>query len=83
MSDLIRLPILIDSEISSSIITLNDDLISTKERIAKIELLIRNENNENEKFSLNCDYSNLSNIAYKLKSACIQIEDTVKAIANK
>lgn len=83
--ELIEFPKLIDSSVTSGIITLNDELKNTKEKQTKITLNILDpdRNNKNEELNFFCDYSNLVNINYKLKSTCTQIEESIKHLANK
>ena len=79
MEGIINFPKLVDSEINSNIVTLDNNLITVKERISKINLTLMNGNNL-EQISSHCDYSDLVNINYKLKSAIIQIEESIKHI---
>jgi hypothetical protein len=77
-SELIEFPKLIDSSVSTGIITLDEDYSFSKERQTKINLTILHpENNKCENLNFACDYSNLVNVAYKLKSTCNQIEQSI------
>jgi hypothetical protein len=81
-SEIIEFPKLIDSTVSSGIITLNEDSVSTKERQTKITLSILHPGNlKKENLCFSCDYSNLVNIAYKLKSTCSQIEQSIQHLS--
>ncbi len=78
--EIIQLPKLVDSSVSSGIITLNNDFKNEKERTTKISLTLLNENRKFENYDFLCDYSNLTNISYKLRSTCNQIEESVKTL---
>jgi hypothetical protein len=79
MDEIIKFPKLVDSDISSNIITLDNNLEVTKEKITKVNLSIL-ENGKLSEIITYCDYPNLVNINYKLKSACNQIEESIKNI---
>ena len=79
MEEIIKFPRLVDSEINSNIITLDNDLKTIKERISKFNLTIM-KGNKLENISSFCDYPELVNIHYKLKSAVNQIEESIKHI---
>jgi hypothetical protein len=77
-SEILEFPKLIDSCVSTGIITLDEDYSFSKERQTKINLTIFHpENNQYENLNFACDYSNLVNVAYKLKSTCNQIEQNI------
>ena len=77
-SEILEFPKLIDSSVSTGIITLDEDYSFSKERQTKINLTILHpENNKYENLNFACDYSNLVNVAYKLKSTCSQIEQSI------
>jgi hypothetical protein len=79
---ILQFPRLVDSEVSTCIETNNDEFINTKERIAKISFLIENEErNKVENTTVLCDFPILMNINYKLKSACSQIEESIKNLS--
>lgn len=82
-NQLITFPKLIDSSIETSVISLNENLINSKERNIKINLTILDENNKLENMKMFCDYSSMMNLNYKLKSACNQIEESIKNFANQ
>jgi hypothetical protein len=79
MEEIINFPKLVDSEINSNIVTLDNNLKTVKERISKVNLTIMKGNNL-ENISSLCDYPDLVNINYKLKSAISQIEESIKHI---
>jgi hypothetical protein len=84
MSDnLIKFPKLVDSSVETSIITVNENMTNSKDRNIKINLSLLNENNKIENLKMFIDLSNFTNLNYKLKSACNQIEDSIKNLANK
>ncbi len=80
---LINFARLIDSSVETSIVSLNENLINSKDRNIKINLTLLNEDSKIENLKMFCDYSSLINLNYKLKSACNQIEESIKQIANK
>lgn len=75
---LISFPKLIDSSISTGIITLNDDIKNPKKRIANCSLSLNETNGKNSNINFLIDYSTLVNMNYQLKSMTNQIEDTIK-----
>lgn len=76
---LISFPNLVDSSVSSSITTLNNDLINPKERNAMISLTLEDKVSL-EEITMMCDYPTLVNLNYKLKSMLQQIENSVRSI---
>ncbi len=79
MDEIIKFPKLVDSDVTSNITTLDDNLQTVKEKITKINLTILEKGRQSD-ISTYCDYPNLVNINYKLKSACNQIEESIKNI---
>jgi len=88
---IIQIPKLVDSSVSSGIITLDNEFKNEKQRISKISLTLTEEvshytGSPSDKKSFNnlnfiCDYSNMVNISYKLKSTCNQIEESIKQLS--
>ncbi len=81
--EIIKFPCLIDSEVSSSVITLNNEFVNEKEKITQISLTLLDDTNNLQNIKYFCDFSNMVNLNYKFKSACSQIEECVKTLANK
>jgi hypothetical protein len=79
-NNIIHLPELVDSEVSSGIITLNEDRENLKERQTLINLVLENDN-EKENLNFYCDYSCLVNISYKMKSALNSIDLSINNLA--
>ncbi len=89
-NNIIQFPKLVDSSVSSSIITLDDGLNNPKQRVSKINLVVSAGNNSNSNSNSNnlnnnsstyiCDYPNMVNLSYKLRSTCKQIEESIKQI---
>jgi len=82
-SHIINLPKLVDSSIETSIVSLEENLTNSKERSIKINLTLLNENNKIENLRMYSDSSTLMNLNYKLRSACNQIEESIKYFSNK
>jgi hypothetical protein len=83
MSEIIKFPKLVDSSIETSIVSLNENMINSKDRNIQINLTLLQENHKIENLRMYCDYSTMMNLNYKLKSACNQIEESIKHFANK
>jgi hypothetical protein len=79
MDEIIKFAKLVDSDITSNITTLDNNLEISKDKLSKINLTVL-ENGRLNEISTYCDYPNLVNINYKLKSACNQIEESIKNI---
>jgi hypothetical protein len=79
-SELISFPKIVDSSVTSSIITLNDEFQNPKQKSTEITLSLSTNNNSQDLDSLRffCDYPSLVNINYKLKSLCSQIDESIK-----
>ncbi len=79
-SNVIQYDKLIDSEISTSIITLDSTTypINPKQRSANISLILNN----NSTIMCDIEEEKLFNISYKLKSAVNQIQNRIKQLDN-
>lgn len=83
MSDeIINFPKLVDSSISSGIISFNSNN-NPREKNINIDLELLEENNKISKLNLGIDYFTLVNLNYKLKSALNNIDESIKNYANK
>lgn len=80
--EFISIPKLVDSSISSGIITF-DSIDNPKEKKINLNLELLEENNQITKLNFGCDYFTLVNINYKLKSALNNIDEVIKNYANK
>lgn len=88
MADLIHFPKIVDSEVQTGIITLNENGENLKERVFKVNLSLTEFNpndgvSETKNLNMVSDFSTMVNLNYKLKSACHQIEESIKIISNK
>ena len=88
MAELINFSRIVDSDVQTGIITLNENNENLKDRIVKVNLKINefNANNgvlETKSLNMISDYSTIVNLNYKMKSACHQIEESIKMIQNK
>jgi hypothetical protein len=70
---------LLDSAVSTNIVSLDNEFNVPKERVTRLELTF----SENEKITCDIDYANLVNLNYKLKSASNQIEEYIKTLSLK
>jgi hypothetical protein len=83
MSDgLIKLKNLVDSSVQSSVITLNEDMKNERERQIKFNLVLEKEGRLTD-LNFLCDYHDLINMNYKLKTACNQIQQAINNLAFK
>ena len=69
---------LIDSNVKGSIITNNQDMKNTKEKISECSLTLNNINGNIEHFNFFIDYETLYNLNYQMKSMINQIDDSIK-----
>jgi hypothetical protein len=74
----ITFPKLVDSSITTSIVTLENDFSVSKDRISRLNLII-----DSKTIACDLDYPNLVNLNYKMKSACNQIEEYIKNLTLK
>ena len=77
-NEILDFPKLIDSSIRGGIITNNQDMQNTKEKITECSLNLNNINGEMEHFNFFIDYETLYNISYKMKSMINQIDESIK-----
>lgn len=82
-NEIIHFPYLVDSQVKSGIITLNQDFQNTKERLTEISLQLEGTDQQRRDLKFFCDYPNLVNLNYKMKSACNQITEAIKTMENK
>lgn len=83
MSDeIIQFPKLVDSSISSGIITFNSNE-NPKDKNINMNLELLEENNKISNLNFALDYFTLVNLNYKLKSALNNIDDSIKNYAKK
>lgn len=75
-NNIINLPKLVDSQVTSGIITLNENRENLKERQSTINLVL-----ENDILNFYVDYSDLVNISYKMKSALNSIDLSINNLA--
>ena len=71
-------PLLVDSSLKGGIITYNQDLRTTKEKIAECALEIRDEDGNKQKSNFFVDFETLFNLNYEMKSFINQVNETIK-----
>ena len=71
-------PLLVDSSLKGGIITYNQDLKTSKEKILELFLELCDENINKQKTNLFVDYEILFNINYEMKSFINQVNETIK-----
>ena len=71
-------PILMDSSLKGGIITYNQDLKVTKEKIAECALELRDEDGNKQKTNFFVDFETLFNLNYEMKSFINQVNETIK-----
>ena len=77
-NEILDFPKLIDSSIRGGIITNNQDMQNTKEKITEWSLNLNNINGEMEHFNFFIDYETLYNMSYQMKSMVNQIDESIK-----
>ena len=65
-------------EIRGGIITNNQDMENTKEKITECSLNLNNINGDTEHFNFFIDYETLYNLSYQMKSMINQIDESIK-----
>jgi hypothetical protein len=80
--EIINFPKLVDSTVSSGIITFNS-LENPKQKYVNLTFDFLEPNNKISKLNVGCDYYSVVNLNYKLKSALNNIEESIKNYANK
>ena len=76
--NLFEFPLLVDSSIKGGIITYNQDLKNTKEKLSECCLELCDENGNKQKTNFFVDYETLFNINYEMKSFINQVNETIK-----
>ena len=71
-------PLLVDSSLKGGIITYNQDLRATKEKIAECTLELREEDGNKKKTNFFVDFETLFNLNYEMKSFINQVNETIK-----
>lgn len=71
-------PLLVDSSLKGGIITYNQDLKTSKEKISECCLELCDENGNKQKSNFFVDYETLFNINYEMKSFINQVNETIK-----
>ena len=71
-------PLLVDSSIKGGIITYNQDLKTSKEKVSECCLELCDENGNKQKTNFLVDYETLFNINYEMKSFVNQVNETIK-----
>ena len=71
-------PLLVDSSIKGGIITYNQDLKNSKEKVSECCLELCDENGNKQKTNFLVDYETLFNINYEMKSFINQVNETIK-----
>ena len=71
-------PLLVDSSLKGGIITYNQDLKNTKEKLSECSLELCDENGNKQKTNFFVDYETLFNINYEMKSFINQVNETIK-----
>ena len=71
-------PILMDSSLKGGIITYNQDLKVTKEKIAECALELCDEDGNKQKSNFFVDFETLFNLNYEMKSFINQVNETIK-----
>ena len=70
--------LLVDSSLKGGIVTYNQDLKNTKEKISECCLELCDENGNKQKTNFFIDYETLFNINYEMKSFINQVNETIK-----
>ena len=71
-------PLLIDSSLKGGIVTYNQDLKNTKEKLSECSLELCDEDGNKQKTNFFVDYETLFNINYEMKSFINQVNETIK-----
>jgi hypothetical protein len=71
-------PLLVDSSIKGGLITYNQDMKNTKEKISECDLELCDENGNKKKTNFFIDYETLFNLNYEMKSFINQVNETIK-----
>ena len=71
-------PLLVDSSLKGGIVTYNQDLKNTKEKVSECSLELGEEDGNKQKTNFFIDYETLFNINYEMKSFINQVNETIK-----
>ena len=71
-------PLLMDSSLKGGLITYNQDLKLSKEKIAECALQLCDENRDKQKSNFFVDFETLFNLNYEMKSFINQVNETIK-----
>ena len=71
-------PLLVDSSLKGGIVTYNQDLKNTKDKISECALELCDDNGNKQKTNFFIDYETLFNINYEMKSFINQVNETIK-----
>ena len=71
-------PLLVDSSIKGGLITYNQDMKNTKEKISECDLELCDENGNKKKTNFFIDYETLFNLNYEMKSFINQVNEIIK-----
>lgn len=77
-NEILNFPKLVDSSVRGGIITNNQDMENTKEKITECSLNLNNINGDTEHFNFFIDYETLYNLSYQMKSMINQIDESIK-----
>ena len=77
-NEIFDFPLLMDSSLKGGIITYNQDLRATKEKIAECTLELREEDGNKKKTNFFVDFETLFNLNYEMKSFINQVNETIK-----
>ena len=75
---LFEFPLLVDSSLKGGIVTYNEDLRNTKEKLSECCLELCDEDGNKQKTNFFIDFETLFNINYEMKSFINQVNDTIK-----
>ena len=76
--NIFEFPLLIDSSLKGGIVTYNQDLKNTKEKLSECSLELCDEDGNKQKTNFFVDYETLFNINYEMKSFINQVNETIK-----
>ena len=71
-------PLLMDSSLKGGLITYNQDLKLSKEKIAECALQLCDEDGDKQKSNFFVDFETLFNLNYEMKSFINQVNETIK-----
>ena len=77
--EIFEFPLLVDSSLKGGIVTYNQDLKNTKEKLSECSLELVDEDGNKKKTNFFIDYETLFNINYEMKSFINQVNETIKS----